>query len=44
MTLIKLYTQPTSLLTLTLVIYLLLTLIVVVKITNIQEGPLRQIN
>jgi NADH-ubiquinone oxidoreductase chain 6 len=40
----KLYTHPTSILTLTLVVYLLLTLIVVVKITNVQEGPLRQIN
>lgn len=42
--LIKLYTYPSSLLTLVLVVYLLLTLIVVVKITNVQEGPLRQIH
>nr|YP_010261343.1 NADH dehydrogenase subunit 6 [Leptophlebia marginata]YP_010261356.1 NADH dehydrogenase subunit 6 [Leptophlebia vespertina]UIB40250.1 NADH dehydrogenase subunit 6 [Leptophlebia marginata]UIB40263.1 NADH dehydrogenase subunit 6 [Leptophlebia vespertina] len=41
-TLAKLYTAPTFLLTLTLVLYLLITLIVVVKITSIHTGPLRQ--
>uniref|UniRef100_UPI0030FEA2A7 NADH dehydrogenase subunit 6 n=1 Tax=Neopanorpa quadristigma TaxID=2521360 RepID=UPI0030FEA2A7 len=40
----KLYNQPTSLITLMLINYLLLTLIVVVKITNIFYGPLRQKN
>nr|UJG45407.1 NADH dehydrogenase subunit 6 [Rhithrogena germanica] len=39
--LIKLYNSPTHLLTLLLVIYLFLTLIAVVTITNIFEGPLR---
>nr|UPX88587.1 NADH dehydrogenase subunit 6 [Paraleptophlebia submarginata] len=39
---IKLYTYPTSLLTLVLILYLLLTLVAVVKITDIQTGPLRQ--
>nr|AQM39859.1 NADH dehydrogenase subunit 6 [Tegra novaehollandiae viridinotata] len=39
--LIKLYNTPTSMLTLTLVLYLLLTLIAIVKITNIFMGPLR---
>nr|UZN44936.1 NADH dehydrogenase subunit 6 [Timanthes sp. f ZQH-2022] len=38
---IKLYNTPTSTLTMILVIYLLLTLIAVVKITNIFKGPLR---
>nr|YP_010511704.1 NADH dehydrogenase subunit 6 [Palaeoagraecia brunnea]UXL83028.1 NADH dehydrogenase subunit 6 [Palaeoagraecia brunnea] len=40
----KLYNNPTSSITLMLVIYLLLTLIVIVKITNIFAGPLRQKN
>jgi NADH-ubiquinone oxidoreductase chain 6 len=39
--LIKLYSTPTHLLTLLLVIYLFLTLIAVVTITNIFDGPLR---
>nr|AQM39912.1 NADH dehydrogenase subunit 6 [Deflorita sp. ZJZ-2017] len=38
----KLYNTPTKILTLSLVIYLLLTLIIVVKITDIFSGPLRQ--
>nr|YP_010946463.1 NADH dehydrogenase subunit 6 [Caeparia donskoffi]WGO57181.1 NADH dehydrogenase subunit 6 [Caeparia donskoffi] len=42
--LLKLYNQPTGMLTILMVLYLLLTLIVVVKITNIFKGPLRQIN
>nr|YP_009694124.1 NADH dehydrogenase subunit 6 [Sphaeronemoura acutispina]QEI04392.1 NADH dehydrogenase subunit 6 [Sphaeronemoura acutispina] len=42
--LIKLYNGPTSLITLTLVLYLFLALIAVVKITKINQGPLRQSN
>nr|QNV11755.1 NADH dehydrogenase subunit 6 [Siphlonurus aestivalis] len=42
--LIKLYHTPSSLLTLLMVIYLFLTLIAVVTITNIFEGPLRSKN
>uniref|UniRef100_UPI0030FEC529 NADH dehydrogenase subunit 6 n=1 Tax=Neopanorpa nielseni TaxID=1886482 RepID=UPI0030FEC529 len=44
MNLTKLYNQPTSMITLMLINYLLLTLIVIVKITNIFYGPLRQKN
>nr|AVN67415.1 NADH dehydrogenase subunit 6 [Eublaberus distanti] len=40
--LIKLYNQPTNIITIMLAIYLFLTLIAVVKITNIFSGPLRQ--
>nr|YP_010449523.1 NADH dehydrogenase subunit 6 [Anelytra obtusa]UTU96083.1 NADH dehydrogenase subunit 6 [Anelytra obtusa] len=40
----KLYNNPASSITLMLVCYLLLTLIVIVKITNIFYGPLRQKN
>nr|YP_010238753.1 NADH dehydrogenase subunit 6 [Amphinemura wui]QTE20677.1 NADH dehydrogenase subunit 6 [Amphinemura wui] len=43
-TLTKLYNGPTSLITLTLVLYLFLTLIAVVKITKINQGPLRKSN
>ena len=39
--LIKLYRIPTCWITLVLINYLLLTLIVVVKITQVNEGPLR---
>ena len=42
--LIKLYNFPTNIITIILALYLFLTLIVVVKITNIFEGPLRHIN
>nr|YP_010882025.1 NADH dehydrogenase subunit 6 [Isocapnia anguis]WID86712.1 NADH dehydrogenase subunit 6 [Isocapnia anguis] len=42
--LLKLYNQPTSLITLMLVLYLFLTLIAVVKITSITYGPLRSGN
>uniref|UniRef100_A0AAU7BAE4 NADH-ubiquinone oxidoreductase chain 6 n=1 Tax=Ceuthophilus sp. TaxID=3073481 RepID=A0AAU7BAE4_9ORTH len=42
--LIKLYNKPTEFITLLLVMYLFLTLIVIVKITNIFQGPLRQKN
>nr|ATN40460.1 NADH dehydrogenase subunit 6 [Phaneroptera falcata] len=38
----KLYNTPTKIMTILLVIYLFLTLIAVVKITNIFLGPLRQ--
>nr|QTC08198.1 NADH dehydrogenase subunit 6 [Sinochauliodes squalidus] len=44
MELLKLYNFPTMNLTLMLVNYLFLTLIAVVKITNINQGPLRQLN
>jgi len=37
----KLYTFPINLITILLIIYLFLTLIAVVKITNVFEGPLR---
>lgn len=37
----KLYNFPTNILTILLINYLFLTLIAVVKITNIYEGPLR---
>uniref|UniRef100_UPI0030FE1889 NADH dehydrogenase subunit 6 n=1 Tax=Sinopanorpa digitiformis TaxID=1105299 RepID=UPI0030FE1889 len=40
----KLYNLPTSLITIMLINYLFLTLIVVVKVTNIFYGPLRQNN
>nr|YP_009111472.1 NADH dehydrogenase subunit 6 [Epacanthaclisis banksi]AHB14373.1 NADH dehydrogenase subunit 6 [Epacanthaclisis banksi] len=40
--LIKLYNNPTMNITIMMINYLLLTLIVVVKITNINQGPLRQ--
>lgn len=40
----KIYNYPTNLLTLILINYLLITLIAIVKITNVFYGPLRQIN
>nr|AVN68163.1 NADH dehydrogenase subunit 6 [Ectoneura hanitschi] len=39
--LIKLYNKPTNIITIMLALYLFLTLIAVVKITNIFKGPLR---
>nr|UFZ12979.1 NADH dehydrogenase subunit 6 [Protohermes dichrous] len=42
--LIKLYNFPTMNLTILLINYLFLTLIIIVKITNIFFGPLRQFN
>lgn len=42
--LMKLYNSPTHLLTLLLVLYLFLTLVAVVTITDIFEGPLRSKN
>nr|YP_010463406.1 NADH dehydrogenase subunit 6 [Cryptoperla kawasawai]UUK29382.1 NADH dehydrogenase subunit 6 [Cryptoperla kawasawai] len=44
MSLIKLYNQPTGIITLMLVMYLFLTLIAVVSVTKIFQGPLRQKN
>nr|YP_010621016.1 NADH dehydrogenase subunit 6 [Periplaneta japonica]WAX39399.1 NADH dehydrogenase subunit 6 [Periplaneta japonica] len=40
----KLYNQPTNMITIMLASYLFLTLIAIVKITNILKGPLRQMN
>nr|AMW68083.1 NADH dehydrogenase subunit 6 [Podallea sp. YW-2016] len=42
--LIKLYNNPSMNITLLMIIYLLLTLIIIVKITNINYGALRQSN
>nr|AVN67516.1 NADH dehydrogenase subunit 6 [Pycnoscelus femapterus] len=42
--LIKLYSTPTSIITILLATYLFLTLIATVKITSIFKGPLRQSN
>nr|AMW68031.1 NADH dehydrogenase subunit 6 [Drepanepteryx phalaenoides] len=42
--LLKLYNNPTMNITILLINYLFLTLIIVVKITNINYGPLRQKN
>lgn len=44
LSLTKLYNNPSNIITLILVIYLFLTLIVIVNITNIFKGPLRQKN
>lgn len=41
--LIKLFNYPTNFITILLMNYLLITLIAIVKITNIFYGPLRQI-
>lgn len=40
----KIYNYPTNFLTLILITYLLISLVVIVKITNIFYGPLRPIN
>nr|YP_010946905.1 NADH dehydrogenase subunit 6 [Salganea incerta]WGO57662.1 NADH dehydrogenase subunit 6 [Salganea incerta] len=42
--LLKLYNYPNSILTIMMVLYLLITLLVVVSITTIFKGPLRQLN
>nr|WJW73785.1 NADH dehydrogenase subunit 6 [Platypeza sp.] len=42
--LVKLYNYPTNLITILLINYLLITLIVIVKITNLFYGPLRRMN
>nr|YP_010022270.1 NADH dehydrogenase subunit 6 [Xanthochlorus tibetensis]QOL12460.1 NADH dehydrogenase subunit 6 [Xanthochlorus tibetensis] len=44
LTLNKIYNYPTNLVTIILINYLLITLIAIVKITNIFYGPLRQMN
>nr|YP_010446943.1 NADH dehydrogenase subunit 6 [Chamaepsila testudinaria]UTM10308.1 NADH dehydrogenase subunit 6 [Chamaepsila testudinaria] len=44
LSLIKMYNYPTNLITILLMNYLLMTLIVVVKITNLFYGPLRSMN
>lgn len=41
--LIKLFNYPTNIITILIINYLLITLIAIVKITNIFYGPLRQI-
>nr|AMW67836.1 NADH dehydrogenase subunit 6 [Fontecilla graphicus] len=41
MNLLKLYNNPTMNITLMMIIYLFLTLIIMVKLTNINYGPLR---
>nr|URX53392.1 NADH dehydrogenase subunit 6 [Incisitermes cf. incisus] len=38
----KLYNQPSGIMTIIMALYLLMTLIVVVKITDVSKGPLRQ--
>nr|UQJ75167.1 NADH dehydrogenase subunit 6 [Cryptotermes brevis]URX53108.1 NADH dehydrogenase subunit 6 [Cryptotermes brevis] len=38
----KLYNQPSGSMTILMALYLLMTLIVVVKITDVSKGPLRQ--
>nr|URX52686.1 NADH dehydrogenase subunit 6 [Neotermes cf. insularis/malandensis] len=38
----KLYNQPNGTMTILMALYLLMTLIVVVKVTNVSKGPLRQ--
>nr|URX54237.1 NADH dehydrogenase subunit 6 [Neotermes sp. 6 AB-2022a] len=38
----KLYNQPNGMMTILMALYLLMTLIVVVKVTNVSMGPLRQ--
>jgi hypothetical protein len=38
----KLYNQPNGIITILIALYLFITLIVVVKITNISKDPLRQ--
>nr|QNE85385.1 NADH dehydrogenase subunit 6 [Platypalpus agilis] len=43
-TLNKLYNFPTNLITILLIIYLFITLVAIVKITNIFYGPLRPMN
>lgn len=39
----KLYNYPTNLINILLINYLLITLIAIVKITNLSKGPLRPI-
>nr|YP_003856679.1 NADH dehydrogenase subunit 6 [Euchorthippus fusigeniculatus]ADK77620.1 NADH dehydrogenase subunit 6 [Euchorthippus fusigeniculatus] len=44
MSLEKLYNKPTSIITMMMMIYLFLTLMAVVKITNINQGPIRKMS
>nr|QNJ33951.1 NADH dehydrogenase subunit 6 [Medetera sp. Qilemoge-2020] len=44
LTLNKIYNYPTNMITIMLINYLLVTLIVIVKITNMFYGPIRQMN
>lgn len=41
--LVKLYNNPTVIITIIIIIYLFITLLAVVKITNINQGPIRKI-
>nr|AGC22268.1 NADH dehydrogenase subunit 6 [Prionotropis hystrix] len=40
----KIYNNPTFTITMMMMVYLFLTLLAVVKITNINQGPIRKIN
>nr|YP_002117916.1 NADH dehydrogenase subunit 6 [Oedaleus asiaticus]ACA28990.1 NADH dehydrogenase subunit 6 [Oedaleus asiaticus] len=40
----KLYNNPTLIITITMMIYLFMALLAVVKITNINQGPMRKMN
>nr|YP_009740664.1 NADH dehydrogenase subunit 6 [Oedaleus abruptus]YP_009740677.1 NADH dehydrogenase subunit 6 [Mecostethus alliaceus]QID03626.1 NADH dehydrogenase subunit 6 [Oedaleus abruptus]QID03639.1 NADH dehydrogenase subunit 6 [Mecostethus alliaceus]UPL65168.1 NADH dehydrogenase subunit 6 [Oedaleus abruptus] len=42
--LMKLYNKPTIIITITMMIYLFIALLAVVKITNINQGPMRKMN
>nr|AKF02248.1 NADH dehydrogenase subunit 6 [Oxya hyla intricata] len=44
MSLLKLYNNPTFIITMMMMIYLFLALIAVVKITNINQGPIRKMS
>nr|YP_007316737.1 NADH dehydrogenase subunit 6 [Ceracris kiangsu]ADB78283.1 NADH dehydrogenase subunit 6 [Ceracris kiangsu]QOL00891.1 NADH dehydrogenase subunit 6 [Ceracris fasciata fasciata] len=44
MSLEKLYNLPTSIITMMMMIYLFLALVAVVKITNINQGPIRKMS
>nr|YP_010578904.1 NADH dehydrogenase subunit 6 [Eotmethis rufemarginis]UZP47304.1 NADH dehydrogenase subunit 6 [Eotmethis rufemarginis] len=44
MSLNKIYNNPTFLITMMMMIYLFLTLLAVVKITNINQGPIRKMS
>nr|QOL00553.1 NADH dehydrogenase subunit 6 [Ceracris nigricornis nigricornis] len=42
--LVKLYNHPTVIITIMMMIYLFITLLAVVKITNINQGPMRKMS
>nr|YP_009002383.1 NADH dehydrogenase subunit 6 [Orinhippus tibetanus]AHH25006.1 NADH dehydrogenase subunit 6 [Orinhippus tibetanus] len=44
MSLMKLYNNPTIIITIMMMIYLFIALLAVVKITNINQGPIRKMN